>query len=168
MGLLTDTRRFLEDAGIEVAEVSGGATASYDITGAYPGVTEVQAGSYILMDATYHRMVPEFDCALTILTTVISRPSKDRAIIDAGLKVMTPEFGPPQVKDLPGVELSPGISEEHGRLVLQDGVGLRVGDKIELIPSHGCTTINLHDRFYAVRDGRLEAVWEIAGRGKAQ
>jgi D-serine deaminase-like pyridoxal phosphate-dependent protein len=72
----------------------------------------------------------------------------------------------PEPRD-PALEVL-GLSEEHGRVRIQDPSAgpYRAGDRIELIPSHGCTTINLHDRFYGVRDGRVEAVWEIAARGK--
>jgi D-serine deaminase-like pyridoxal phosphate-dependent protein len=60
------------------------------------------------------------------------------------------------------------MSEEHSRLDLEPGADPRPGQKIEIVPAHGCTTINLHDRFYGVRDDRVETVWEIAGRGKSR
>ena len=165
MTMLVDTARFLESSGVPVAEVSGGGTGTYDISGQFPGVTEIQAGSYATMDASYQKLGLGFECALTVLTSVISRPTRDRAVCDAGMKAITNEFGLPVVKDLPDVKLA-RLSEEHGRLELQEASDLRVGDKIELIPSHGCTTINLNDRFYGLRDGRVEVVWPIAARGR--
>ena len=68
---------------------------------------------------------------------------------------------------MPGVKVA-RLSEEHAVLSLDPGVLLAPGDRVELIPSHGCTTVNLHDRFYAVRDGQVEAIWPIAGRGRMQ
>ncbi|MCL4500004.1 MAG: DSD1 family PLP-dependent enzyme, partial [Chloroflexi bacterium] len=102
-----------------------------------------------------------------LLATVISRPTPNLAITDAGMKVLTHEFGLPEVKGVPGAKLL-ALAEEHGKVQLEDGPSLAAGDKIELIPSHCCTTINLHDRFFAIRNDRLEAIWDIAGRGKSQ
>jgi len=170
MKLLIETKELVEDAGLEVSIVSAGGTGTYEITGTYPGVTEVQAGSYIVMDTLYKSIegMEAFEIAISVLTTVISRSQPNIAIIDAGLKVITREFGMPLVKGLEGAKVL-HLSEEHGKLELEgEARSLRVGDKIEFLPSHCCTTINLHDYFYGVRDGRLEAVWEIAGRGKSR
>lgn len=167
MKLLTETADLLRDNGIEVGIVSGGGTGTYNMSGAYPGVTEIQAGSYILMDASYHERCPEFARALTVLSTVISVNSSQRRIIsDAGLKSMTRDFGMPKVKGYPDLEVM-GLSEEHVRIDDKSGeCELKPGDKVELIPNHVCTTVNLHDRFYGVREGRLESVWPIEGRGR--
>ena len=164
--LMIDTKHLLEQNGLEVGIVSGGGTGTHNITGQFPGITEVQAGSYILMDSYYREVLDVFDCALTVLATVISRPSEDRAITDAGMKTVTKEFGLPEVKNANGAELIQ-LSEEHGKLDVSNcDADLRPGDRIELIPSHGCTTINLHDQFFGIRDGILESIWDIAGRGK--
>ncbi len=165
MKLLVDTRDLLVSRDIPVDVVSAGGTGTYDITGRYPGVTEVEAGSYVTMDSAYAKVGLPFEHALTILTTVISRPAADRAILDCGLKSATPEHGTPQPKD-PSLGEITKLSEEHARLDLKPGADLRPGDKIEVIPGHGCTTINLHDRFYGVREGRVETLWEIAARGR--
>jgi D-serine deaminase-like pyridoxal phosphate-dependent protein len=165
--LLVETSELLRDSGIEYDIVSAGATGTYNIAGVYPGITEVEAGSYIFMDTYYRRLEKvDFEFALSLLTTVISRPTKDRIVIDAGLKAITSEFGNPEVKEIKGVELH-RISEEHGILESTNPEReLRVGDKIELYPSHCCTTVNLHDVAYGVRKGELESVWRIEGRGK--
>lgn len=166
LNLLIDTKELIEQNGIEIGIVSGGGTGTYNITGKFPGMTEVQAGSYVLMDSFYSNVLDDFDCALTVLSTIISRPRRDGAITDAGMKTMTKEFGLPIAKDMDGVELT-GLSEEHGKMILSSSsMNLRPGDTIEFIPSHGCTTINLHDKFYGIRNGKLESVWDIAGRGK--
>lgn len=168
MTLLTEAAAYVTQAGLPVDIVSGGGTGTYNITGTFPGVTEVQAGSYLFMDATYHKIIPEFDCALTVYATVVSRPGDELAIVDAGLKTMTNEFGLPSVRDIAGATLI-GQSEEHGKLRLDGAsVSLRPGDKIHILPSHVCTTINLHDRLYGVRNGRLETVWPVAARGKVR
>jgi len=166
--MLVEAAEAVRRAGLEVEIVSGGGTGTYDITGDYPGITEVEAGSYVLMDARYRGILQEFEPALTVLTTVVSRPTEDIAITDAGMKAVTSEFGMPVVKDVLGAEVIK-LSEEHGKLQLAgDARDLKPGDKIELIPSHGCTTINLHDFYFAVRNERLEAVWSIAARGKVR
>ena len=163
---LIGTKALLEREGLAVPVVSGGGTGTYDITGAYPGVTEVQAGSYVFMDATYLPVRPEFEPSLFVLTTVISRPDRNRLVVDAGLKATTGEFGPPYVLGIEGIE-SVRLSEEHGRIGLAEGnaVTLRPGDRLRLIPSHCCTTVNLYDRLYAVRGGVVKGVWPIAARG---
>lgn len=168
MALLVQTKELIERNGLQVEIMSGGGTGTYNITGKIPEMTEIQAGSYIVMDAYYKNVVNEFDCALTVLSTVISRPNKDTAIIDAGLKTVTKEFGLPLVKGIEGAKLT-RLSEEHGNLdVRKSEIELKRGDKIELIPTHCCTTINLHDKFYGIRNGRLETIWDITGRGKVR
>jgi len=165
--LLVETKDLLEDAGIDTEIVSAGSTGTYNITGNYPGITEVEAGSYVFMDTTYMKLEGlGFESALALLTTVISRPTSERAVIDAGLKAITQEFGMPQVKGVEGVRLQ-SLSEEHGTLKLENPrVKVKIGDKIEIIPSHCCTTVNLHEKYYCTREDVLEAVWDIPARGK--
>jgi D-serine deaminase-like pyridoxal phosphate-dependent protein len=168
MTMLTETADHIRQGGIPVDLVSGGGTGTYRVTGTFPGITEVQAGSYILMDATYHKRIPEFECAITVYASIVSRPGDELAIADAGLKAMTNEFGSPVIRDIAGATLM-RQSEEHVKIQLEGAsVALRPGDKIHILPSHVCTTINLHDRMYGVRDGRLETVWTVAARGKLQ
>jgi len=167
MSLLLGTKALLEKAGLPVSVVSGGGTGTYAITGNIPGITEVQAGSYLFMDTRYRGIegLDGFDSALTLLATVISRPQEKRAIIDAGMKAISHEFGLPAIKNQPGAKLM-ALAEEHGIIRFEEPEsGLKVGDKIELIPSHGCTTVNLHDYYFGVRDSLLEAIWPITGRG---
>ncbi len=153
--------------GLPVSEVSGGGTLTYAISGRVPGITEIQAGSYALMDTNFRNQGSPFKCAMTVLASVISAPREGVAIGDAGTKVLSTDFGLPEVKDRPGVQLQK-LAEEHTRLELSAGATLRPGDQIEIIPSHGCTTVNLHDTAYAVRGGRVEDVWPITGRGKSR
>jgi len=165
---LTETVEMVEKGGVQVEIVSAGSTGTYNIAGEHPRVNEVQAGSYVFMDSTYRKLKGlQFHCALTILATVISRPLPERVVVDAGWKAMTPEFGLGEVKDMEGAKYY-HQSEEHGMITVDSDNPLKVGDKVELIPSHCCTTVNLYDNFYAVRKGKVEAIWPIAARGKSQ
>ena len=119
------------------------------------------------MSTRYRNVSDTFGYAVSILTTVLSRPTKERIVIDAGNKAITFEYGMPLVKCIEGAEVV-RLHVEHGRIELSGpSLDLAVGDKIELIPSFDHTTINLYDRFYAVRDGWLEAVWKIEARGRS-
>jgi D-serine deaminase-like pyridoxal phosphate-dependent protein len=167
MAMLLEARDRIVVSGIGVEVVSAAGSGTYDITGTIPGITEMQAGSYILMDTRYKGVGLPFACALTVLATVISRPVPERAVLDVGLKGITSEFGLPELKGLTGAKVV-RLSEEHTILALEPGVTLRPGDRVELIPSHGCTTINLHDRFYAVHGDDVIDQWPITGRGRLQ
>jgi D-threonine aldolase len=150
----------LRAAGFAPEIVSAGGTGTYDITGNWPDVTEVQAGSYVFMDGAYRNVRPDLGRpALTLLATVISRRGS-RAIIDAGMKSLTNEFGPPMVKDA-GLKVA-HLSEEHGAIAAGES-SLEPGTKIEIIPSHGDTTINLHSEYYVVRGDDVIATWPIEG-----
>jgi len=169
MGLLQATKALIEADGIPVPTVSGGGTGTYDLSGSLPPMTEIQAGSYVFMDAKYVQVRPEFEPALTVLSTVLSRPVPERIVTDAGLKTMPPDFGWPIPLGYAGVTVA-HLSEEHSKLEVKDPsvVPLRPGDRVRFIPSHCCTTVNLHDRLYVVQNGVLVDVWSIAARGCAQ
>ena len=156
----------LEKHGLEVKEISGGGTGTYHLTGDKTIWTEIQAGSYVFMDNVYSRAGLPFENALTVLTTVIhKRPGI--AVTDAGLKVCTTEQGLPTIKDHPKLKAAGQLSEEHGT-ILDEHDELGFLQKIQYVPSHCCTTVNLHDRLYCLRKGVLEALWPIAGRGKSR
>ena len=169
--LLVEAKHYVEKRGVEVSIMSGGGTGTFNITGSIPEMTEVQAGSYVFMDSTYRNVKgvgEQFNCSLSVLATVVSRPDPNRMIVDTGLKVLAKEFGIPQPIGVTGVEMT-GLSEEHGKMQVSDvNVSLTPGDKIEILPTHCCTTVNLHDKYYGIRNGIVESVWDIAARGKAQ
>lgn len=169
MQALLDTVSLLETNGLQVDIVSAGGTGTALITSTLPRITEIQAGSYVFMDGRYQTIEGvDFDCALTLLTTIVSRPKPDRIIVDAGMKTLTYEFGLPRFKGREDLELL-GLSEEHGTVRLTDpSVSLTPGDTLEIIPSHGDTTLNIHEYYYGVRNGRVETIWPIAGRGKSR
>jgi D-serine deaminase-like pyridoxal phosphate-dependent protein len=155
----------LDGEGLTPEIVSAGGTGTHDLTGSTPRVTEIQAGSYVFMDGAYQRVRSEFECALTLVTTIVHR--RDRTLItDCGMKSLSSEFGKPRGFDLPlGIV---GLSEEHGSIAIDEHeqLDLGPGDRIRLLPTHGDTTINLHERYYAFRGDEVEAVWPIIGRGK--
>jgi len=165
---LKETVDMVESEGIVVQDVSAGSTSTHSVAGEYPKVTEIQAGSYVFMDSTYKKLGGlDFDCALTLLATVISRPIPERVVVNTGWKAITQEFGMPSVKDNEDAKVY-HMSEEHGIIRVDPTSKIDVGDKLELIPSHCCTTVNLHDQYYGVRKGKVEVIWPILARGKFQ
>ncbi len=169
MNKLGDVATELESHGFEIRIVSTGGTGTYTFCAEHPRVTEVQPGSFIFMDTDYLATpgLP-FQSALTVLSTVIS-VTNSRAIVDAGFKSLSTDSGFAQPKNLAGWQYSPA-GDEHGLLEKIDlnAASLKIGDRIELIPSHIDTTINLHDLYYPHRDGMLEPVWKVETRGKVQ
>ncbi len=157
---LVDTRRQLKSIGIEVAIVSSGGTGTYDTTGTFDGIDEVQCGSYALMDWSYAAIRPEFKIARWVEATVISART-DQAVVDVGVKGVGCEFGPPKVIGFPDA-VARYTAEEH---IPFDHMTADVGDRLRIIPSHGCTTNNLYRRMWITRGEVIEDVWEIEGSG---
>jgi 3-hydroxy-D-aspartate aldolase len=155
----------VEAAGLECGVVSGGGTGTYRYSGANGVMSEIQAGSYATMDARYARLVPEFENALFCLITIVSSRAGGRAIGDAGLKSLTSEFGMPEVRWPDGLTVAK-LAEEHTIFEAADGPRLEPGSKVLAVPSHGCTTINLHDNMYGVRAGVVECVLPVSARGR--
>ncbi len=153
----------LLDAGLPCPVVSCGGTGSYPITLQQPGITEIQAGGAIFMDAFYEQAchIDSLQHALTLQTTVVSLPTGDRAIIDAGHKSMNITIHMPYVRDRPDLSVA-WLSAEHGALTrTQDADGLFIGQRLELIPGYGDLTNVLHPCFYGFRNGRLEEIIPI-------
>jgi D-serine deaminase-like pyridoxal phosphate-dependent protein len=166
--MLVDTRRAIERSGLAVRIVSGGGTGTYTVTGDYEGVDEVQAGSYAAMDWWYTDIRPEFKQAMSILATVISRAAPGVAVIDVGRKGVGAEWGAPRVKNRPESQVISYSSEEHMKISVPPDRAVKVGDRVEIIPSHGCTTSNLYSEFVVHRNGFVTDHWPIEGRGKLQ
>lgn len=168
MGTLTGAANLIRAACLPVEIVSGGGTGTYDMTGVFPGLTEIQTGSYVFMDTEYSQLDLPFENALFLLATVVSIPSTARAVLDCGMKALSSDNGLPEIWSPAGVRLT-ALHEEHGLVEVNASARtLQVGNRVAILPSHVCTTVNLHDRYYAMRDRRLEAIWEIKGRGKSQ
>ena len=170
MGRLMKTRDLFEKNGLPVDVVSGGSSGTYNIDAELEGLTELQSGSYCVMDLDYRRIggkgggaYGDFEMALTVLTTVISVPSGEIAMIDAGLKAFsTDKPFVPEAVEWPGVEYT-WAGDEHGRLtVTQQGRLPSLGQRIEFFPPHCDPTINLYDKIHVMRGEKVEAVWDIA------
>ena len=167
VSLLTASADRCRAAGLPVAIVSCGGTGTHWITAKIPGVTEVQAGGGIFCDVHYRRDYGvEHEYALTVLTTVVSRPTPTRIICDAGWKTMGQQPAPPEPLGVGEVK-SLRLSAEHATIEL---VAPRstpaVGDQVEFVAGYCDSTVFLHDHLYGVREGRLEVIWPILGRGK--
>ena len=168
---LVATRDCLAAAGIPVEIVSGGGTSTFRSASSVAGLTELQLGTYIFSDTTYRDAgLDEFDCALTILSTVVSRPTRsgaeDVVILDVGRKSVSVHNGLPEMKTPRGEVFS--MPQEHSRLRLMSGDPRpAVGDHVELWVRDANGTVNLYDRLYGVRGDYVEAVWDLIGRGKA-
>ena len=166
------TRAAIEARGLPVEVISGGGTGTFALTGSLAGFDEIQAGSYVFMDAKYGEIEgigSRFAPALTVLATVVSRPTSDRAVLDVGRKAIGTDHGTPYLKGYKDDVTFRGFSEEHATLEVSGPArDLRPGDVVEIVPGHGCTTVNLYDRYHAMRRGLVEAIWPVTARGRAQ
>jgi D-serine deaminase-like pyridoxal phosphate-dependent protein len=168
LGSLVETKQLLEQNGIACPIVSCAGTGSYLYAAQQPGVTELQAGGAIFMDAFYRYkcQVPDLNYAMTVLATVVGRPAPERAIIDAGRKTMNTEVHTPLILGRDDMRIK-RLSAEHGELELDPSAqGLKIGDRLELIPGYADLTTVLHNQFYCFRGGRLADIWPVEARGK--
>lgn len=161
-----------KEEGIPLPIVSGGGTPAMMTLADFPMLTEHRAGTYVFNDV----MMVESgfaswdECALTVRATVVSVPTADRAIVDAGSKTITREqyfvkgFG--RIVEYPGAMVG-NVSEEHGMLDFSGAEGRpKVGETISIIPNHCCVCVNMHDKIYGVRGDDVEIEWPVAARGK--
>jgi len=166
------TRDLLRERGLICDIIGGAGTGTFHFEAASHVYNEVQAGSYIFMDADYAKNYgrnggpfQEFPHSLFILATVMSVPNSTVAVLDAGLKAVSVDSGMPTVYGIEGVTYI-GASDEHGKIVFADtSRPLALGEKIKLIPGHCDPTVNLYDWFVGIRNDRVEALWPIAARG---
>lgn len=168
----TETYDLMQRSGLNTGIFSGGGTGTYNIDHETRGLTDIQVGSYVFMDAQYlaiggsgSDLYSDFDTSLTILTTVLNAQYEGRVTTDAGAKACTINQPWPIVKGETGMSYTSG-SDEFGTLRYDDpSRTYKLGDKLELIVSHCDPVVNLYDQMYAVRNDRVEAVWRIAARG---
>jgi len=168
---MRETAFALKDQGTPSTVVSVGSTPGAALLAPEPDLTELRPGVYVFNDRTQvRRGVQPERCALTVLATVISVRPDGRVVIDAGTKSFASDnpfaektFG--DVLDHPELTFS-GISEEHGHLHAEGTTGLKVGDKIRVVPNHACTCVNMHNSLTTFRDDTVEDTLYIAGRGK--
>jgi D-serine deaminase-like pyridoxal phosphate-dependent protein len=164
IGELIATAGLLKQHGLPCPIVSAGGTGTFDISGTVDGVTEIQAGSYALMDTDYVRLGLPFEHAFSVLGTIVSRPSADRCVADCGHKATTKDHGLPAVKTIPGARVT-ALNDEHAVIALPPEAAVQIGDRVELWPSHTDPTLNLHDVVYALDGEEVIGVWPIEGRG---
>jgi D-serine deaminase-like pyridoxal phosphate-dependent protein len=170
----TDTYDLFQKNGMSTEIFSGGGTGTYNIDHETRGLTDIQVGSYVFMDAQYMDIGGEsnadaytdFEPSLTILTTVLNAQYEGRATTDAGAKACTINRPWPVIKGESGISYTSG-SDEFGSIRYEEDASrsYKVGDKLELIVSHCDPVVNLYDHMYAIRNDRVEAVWQIAARG---
>ncbi len=175
--LLAAVTERLRREGLPPRIVSGGSTPTLYQSHRIRGLTEIRPGTYIFNDRnTWLAGACKLeDCAASILVTVVSTSRPGQVIVDGGSKTFSsdrltpsPELSFGYVLEAPGAVFT-RMNEEHGYLdVRKAGVELAVGDRLRIVPNHICTAVNLHERVYGVRGDRVEAVWEVAGRGKLQ
>ncbi len=157
------TRKLIEAAGIPVQVVTGAGTGTWEWVASTPGITEIQPGSFVLMDAVYQTLRPEFPATQSIVATVVSR-RPGQYVLDAGSKAISQDFGKPQVKNRPQDKVSK-LAEEHAIVETTDD-SVKVGDRFEVLSAHCCATMNLHRTCIGVRKGKVEAVWPIEASGR--
>lgn len=153
----------LASAGFECEVVSAGGTGTYDITGANPRVTEIQAGSYVFMDNFHGSLVPGFSHALTVLGTVAIQHG-DTIVLDVGRKSIGIDFVQPTLAEYPLFEAR-YFAEEHALFDVDGRCRLKLGDTAELIPGYAPSTVNLYDVYHVVEGGVVVDIWPIIPRG---
>ena len=164
------TTRLLDEAALHCEYVTGAGTGSYMFEATSSVYHELQAGSYIFMDADYAKNewtesgIPQFEHSLFVWTSVMSVPAPTRPVVDAGLKASSIDSGMPRVADYADVEYVKA-SDEHGVLQITGATRFKVGDKLKLIPGHCDPTVNLYDVYVCMRNGRVEALWPVTARG---
>lgn len=165
MERLLEAKDLIESAGGEVQTLSAGGTGTYDITGNVDGITEIQAGSYVLMDDAYAKLDLEFDQGIFLLCTVISRSSPALGVADGGLKALSTDHGMPSVVEAPDARVL-FLSDEHATIQTGGGsAALEEGSKIHLTVAHIDPTINMHDELWVLRDDEVVDVWPVSARG---
>lgn len=161
MDFLLSTVTAIEMAGVPCRIVSAGGTRTWWLTAATSGITEIQAGTYLLMDQFHSGLQGGFEPAARIATTIISR-GRDRIVVDAGNK----SVGAPELTRLDGLDVENlGFDEEHGRFALSPDRDPRVGDVVQLLPGYIPSTINLYDAYHVIEDGVVTDVWPVIPRG---
>lgn len=167
VSMLTSTAELLRNQGFPIAIVSCGGTGTYPFTLRLPGITEIQAGGGIFSDVRYRtKFHVDHPYALTLLSTVTSRPNDQRIICDAGKKAMSSDAAVPLPLGLENV-VDVSLSAEHARVELsRPNRSLQIGDKLEFVVGYSDTTVHLHDEIVGTRNDRVEIAWPILGRGK--
>jgi D-serine deaminase-like pyridoxal phosphate-dependent protein len=173
--IMAETAQAFAEVGTSADIVSVGSTPTMKVWQGHEAVNEIRPGNYIFHDVIQMSLGAATldECALSIMATVISRPDKDRAVLDGGSKAFGLDRGAHGKEMTSGFGLVLGkkatlerLSEEHGIMTLDPTVALDIGDKVRVIPNHACAVMNLFDRAYGLRDGKVVEEFKIAARGK--
>jgi D-serine deaminase-like pyridoxal phosphate-dependent protein len=160
---LIEAADYLSDHGHACRVLSGGGTGTYSVTGSNPRITEVQAGSYLLMDVYHERLIPgEFEAALTVLGSVVSRQGTT-VVLDAGRKAIGTDHVMPRLVAQDGGTVR-SVAEEHCVVDFDRAPSLQLGDTVEIVPGYAPTTVNLHEAFHVVESGTVTEIWEVGAR----
>jgi D-serine deaminase-like pyridoxal phosphate-dependent protein len=151
----------LADEGLAPEIVTGGAASTYRTSCELPFMTEVQAGSYLLMDATYVALTPEFEPALAVVSTVATAQPGRPVVVDVGAKRMATDWGVPVLAGFAAAHYA--TSEEHCRFTVSGDLPA-VGERVAVIPAHTCVTVSMHSHIIGCRNGRQVSVLEVDGR----
>jgi D-serine deaminase-like pyridoxal phosphate-dependent protein len=160
MSLLTGIAGRLADRGLACQIVSAAGTGTWEVTSRYPGVTEIQPGSYATMDGHHRGLDPRFGWAVTVLATVISRRS-DRIVLDAGSKTVGASHGVLRDWALPVHR----FDEEHSIFVADATCSLKVGDKVEILCNYTPFAIGYFEAYHVMEGGRVSDIWPVMPRG---
>ena len=165
IGMLRDSADLCRQAGLPIEIVSCGGSGTFWITVDEAGISEIQAGGAVFNDMTYSGWKTPTTQALFVHAVVTSRPTPTRVITDAGFKTLPRWSGPPKALGMEGIETM-SMSAEHGVITLREANDtIAVGDRYDFVPGYGDHTVFLHNHLYGMRNGVVEAVWEIAARG---
>jgi len=165
VGLLVDSAEQCRQAGLPVDIVSAGGSNTYHVTPFIEGITEIQAGGAIFNDVTYRSRHVDTEPAIFVRATVTSRPTPQRIIFDVGFKSLPTWYRDPELIGVNGVE-KVNMSAEHGQVFLAEpNEAVQVGDAFDFIVGYTDCTLFLYNEIYGVREGGVEAVWPIQGRG---
>ncbi|WP_156040207.1 alanine racemase [Alicyclobacillus macrosporangiidus] len=166
-----------ERAGVKIPGISGGSSAGPRIAHTVRGLTELRAGTYVFFDwsSVQTGLVTLEECAARVVTTVVNRPTDTIAIIDAGSKTLSSDFGYMKsgngygyIPEYPEAKIY-SLSEEHGHVDFSACSSVpEIGEQVSVIPNHICGTMNMHDEVVAVRNHRIEAVWRVSARGRVR
>ena len=166
-----EAKRLIEADGLKVPTITSGGTPNMMQAAEAPIATEYRPGTYIYNDRSLvARGVATWeDCALTVLATVVSVPAENRAIIDAGSKVLTSDLlgltGYGHVLGRDDIRIDQ-LSEEHGRLVCDGPIALKVGEQVRIVPNHACVVTNMVDAVHIIETGAPKAEWPAVARGR--
>lgn len=163
---IVDIAKDIKNSGIEIKEISVGSTPSAKISAKIDGVTEIRPGNYVFYDymQVERDVIKQERCATTVITTVISKPNTKTAVVDAGKKSLCNDTGLLNHKIVGHDGKIKQMWEEHSAIDFQRNNSLKVGDKIEIIPYHVCTCVNMFNQLIGIKNNRIESKWKIAGR----